>query len=90
MEKLLELLEESLLSESLEEARRLVHNIKGSSANIGGMKLSAMAKSLEISASKGERRRLIEALPLLKTTAKELFGAIQREVLSEEESTQLL
>ena len=56
--------------------KRAAHNLKGSSANLGGAQLAALCRKVEAAAEEGDDIKLSELLPELKET----YGETLREL----------
>jgi CheY-like chemotaxis protein/HPt (histidine-containing phosphotransfer) domain-containing protein len=60
-------------------AAKLAHNLKGSSANMGGEKISRIADEMQIAAQKGDLDRLTELLPAAGSAFQSLLAGLVRE-----------
>ncbi len=76
-------LETGIKEGNIEEVAVIAHTLKGSSANIGAMRFSALSKELEIEAKKDEKEVTLDALYSM---AQEMKGEFERlkEVLNKE------
>jgi PAS domain S-box-containing protein len=71
-------LPDALHSENFDEARRLVHSIKSSSANLGAMQLSHLAKTCEQATQDKNLELVSQQLPYIRTNFAEASQLIQQ------------
>ena len=76
----LETLERVIKGGSYAEASRPAHAVAGSSANLGGLRLSKLAKAMEHAAMANQGDRLHELLPLLRGCYVETVASFRTEI----------
>ncbi len=74
--EIIEQLPEAMEQEDLATQQRLVHSLKSSSANMGGLRLSALAKSLEMQCKEGKPIST-QQFEQLREEADNLLGALE-------------
>lgn len=76
----LQAINNAIASRSFSDASRPAHALAGSSANLGGLRLSKLAKAMELAANAGDGEKLITLVPTVASLFASTVSAFEKEI----------